>query len=90
MLGDVVASDAERHNSLTPRSIVLAGYLKFLDDPSLNGQIIEASRDQLLFQQMPPYADGEYSKRASTVFDPLFEMVHGQPSKLHDIVKPLP
>ncbi|KAJ9614016.1 hypothetical protein H2200_002152 [Cladophialophora chaetospira] len=75
--------------SLTPKSTILAGYLKFFDDPSLNGKIIEASRDQLLFQEMPPYADGDYSKRSSTVFDPLFEMVHGQPSQLEDIVKPL-
>ncbi|ETI20464.1 hypothetical protein G647_08500 [Cladophialophora carrionii CBS 160.54] len=77
-------------DSLTPRSTILAGYLKFLDDPSLNGKIIEASRDQLLFQEKPPYADGDYSKRSSTVFDPLFEMVHGQPSGLEDIVRPLP
>ncbi|OCT48362.1 hypothetical protein CLCR_04438 [Cladophialophora carrionii] len=76
--------------SLTPRSTILAGYLKFLDDPSLNGKIIEASRDQLFFQEKPPYADGDYSKRSSTVFDPLFEMVHGQPSGLEDIVRPLP
>ena len=51
---------------------------------------MEASRDQLLPTHQPPYADGNFSKRASTVFDPLFEMIHGQPSGLEDIVKPLP
>lgn len=59
-----------------------------MDDPSLNGQILEASRDQLLFQHKPPYADGEYSKRASTVFDGLFAVVHGELSGLPDIVRP--
>ncbi|EXJ54444.1 hypothetical protein A1O7_09784 [Cladophialophora yegresii CBS 114405] len=77
-------------DSLTPRSTILAGYLRFLDDPSLNGNIIEASRNRLLFTEKPPYADGDYSKRSSTVFDPLFESVHGQPSGLEDIVRPLP
>jgi hypothetical protein len=78
-----------RYSSLTPTSTILAGYLKFLNDASLNGEIAEASRDQILLQPRPPYMDGDYTKRASTVFDPLFEMIHGQPSQLEDIVRPL-
>lgn len=66
---------------------IAAGYLKCLHDPTVNGQLIECSRDQHFILPRPGYADGETSKRACTVYDPYFVAVHGESSGLEDIVR---
>lgn len=82
------ATVAERIVSLTPKSTIVAGYLKFLNDRSLNGQLLECSRDKLIILKKPEYADGEFSQRTGTVYDPLFVAIHGEPSRQKEALNP--
>lgn len=66
---------------------ISSGYLKCLHDPSINGELIECSRDQHFILPKPIYADEETSKRTCTVYDPYFVAVHGESSQLPDIVR---
>lgn len=60
--------------------------MKLLNDDSLYGQAIECSVDRLLFAKQPEYLDGPYSKRATTVWEPLFKMMHFENSGLPEAV----
>jgi len=71
---------------MTPVSTITSAYNKFLDDDSLNGQAIEGSADKHCFVQFPDYLNGDISKRAVTVWDPLFKMYHGELSGLPDAI----
>jgi hypothetical protein len=57
-------------------------YRIFLEDDSLNGQIIEGSVDKHFFLDEPKEANGRFTRRAVTVWDPLFKMIHGENSQL--------
>lgn len=58
-----------------------------LNDETLNGEALEASVDDILVLTRPELANGRYSKRAVTVWDPLFKMLHsGEPSALPDAI----
>jgi hypothetical protein len=59
---------------LTPISTIVAAYERFLDDESLFGRAIECSVDKQFFIETPTLANGHISKRAVTVWDPLFKM----------------
>jgi hypothetical protein len=71
---------------LTPISTIVDAYNKCLDDDSLTGQAIECSQDKLFFSQQPEYLNGRFSKRAATVWDPLFVMMHDEPSDLPEAI----
>ncbi|OAL19026.1 hypothetical protein AYO22_10355 [Fonsecaea multimorphosa] len=79
--------DTFGEDSLTPASTIVGAYWKCLNDRSLNGEFIECSRDQHFILKRPEYADGEVSKRTTTVYDPYFVTIHGEPSGLPDIVR---
>ncbi|OAP60017.1 hypothetical protein AYL99_05019 [Fonsecaea erecta] len=79
--------DTFGEDSLTPASTIVGAYWKCLSDRSLNGEFIECSRDQHFILKRPEYADGEVSKRTTTVYDPYFVTIHGEPSGLPDIVR---
>lgn len=71
---------------MTPIKTVTDAYVKLLDDESLYGQAIECSTDKHLFFPDPPFSNGKASKRAITVWDPLFELLHGELSELPDAI----
>lgn len=71
---------------MTPVKTVTDAYVRLLDDESLAGQAIECSVDKHLFFPDPPLENGKASKRAITVWDPLFELLHGEPSELPDAI----
>jgi len=50
------------------------------------GQGIEASVDKLLTFQDPPLLNGSHTKRAVTVWDPLFRTMHSESSGLPDAI----
>ena len=53
--------------------------MKFLeDDEGLTGQILEGSVDKLLFYDMPKEMNGKFTRRAVTIWDPHFRMMHGE------------
>jgi hypothetical protein len=60
--------------SMTPVSTVVAAYERCLDDASLYGKVIECSVDKQFELDTPSLANGYYSKRAVTVWEPLFKM----------------
>ena len=60
--------------SLTPVSTIVSAYERFLDDDILYGRVLECSADQHFFLEPPSLANGHVSRRAVTVWDPLFKM----------------
>ncbi|OCL09739.1 15-hydroxyprostaglandin dehydrogenase [Glonium stellatum] len=71
---------------LTPISTIISAYNKFLDDDSFIGEAIECSAEKHFFVGRPEYANGDISKRAVTVWDPLFKKYHHEPSELPDAI----
>ncbi|KAK5164568.1 uncharacterized protein LTR77_009774 [Saxophila tyrrhenica] len=71
---------------LTPVKTITDAYIKLLDDESLIGQAIEGSVDKHFFFPDPPMMNGAATKRAITVWDPLFELSHGELSGLPDAI----
>jgi hypothetical protein len=69
---------------LTSPATIVRGYLKFLEDDSLTGQILEGSVDKLFFYDTPKEANGRFTKRAVTIWDPHFKMMHGELSGIPD------
>ncbi|KAH7078964.1 15-hydroxyprostaglandin dehydrogenase [Paraphoma chrysanthemicola] len=78
--------DAVSPDCLTPISTIVSAYERFLDDDSLYGRIMECSVDKHFFIEQPTLANGQYSRRAVTVWDPLFKMMHGENSGLSDAI----
>ena len=78
--------DAVSEECLTPVATIVAAYLRLLNDHSLTGQAIECSAEKLLFSHQPEYLNGRISKRATTVWDPLFKMMHSELSGLADAI----
>jgi NAD(P)-dependent dehydrogenase (short-subunit alcohol dehydrogenase family) len=71
--------DAVSPECLTPQSTVVAAYERLLGDETLFGKIIECSADKQFFLETPELANGDISKRAVTVWDPLFKMWSNAP-----------
>ncbi|KAF4989818.1 hypothetical protein FDECE_14587 [Fusarium decemcellulare] len=71
---------------LTPVGTIVSAYNKCLDDESLYGEAIECSVDKLLLTPRPDFQNGRVSKRAVTVWDPLFKMYHHEVSQLPDAI----
>jgi hypothetical protein len=62
--------------------------MKCLDDKEGNlvGEAIECTADKQFFVPKPEYLNGAISKRACTVWDPLFKMMHYENSGLPDAI----
>jgi len=71
---------------MTPAATIIGAYQKFLDDSSLAGKAIECEGNDHYFVPRPEYLAGKISKRATTVWDPLFKMYHGENSELEDAI----
>jgi NAD(P)-dependent dehydrogenase (short-subunit alcohol dehydrogenase family) len=70
---------------LTPVNNIVSAYNRFLNDETgMAGQALECSVEKQLFAKVPDYLDGPASRRACTVWDPLFKMIHHEPSELPD------
>ncbi|KAL3463502.1 hypothetical protein BJX64DRAFT_256838 [Aspergillus heterothallicus] len=72
---------------LTPVSTILKGYHTFLEDTTgMAGELLECSAEKLIHYQLPEYGNGPITKRAVTVWEPLFRMMHGEESQLPDAI----
>ncbi|OAG10747.1 uncharacterized protein CC84DRAFT_1161608 [Paraphaeosphaeria sporulosa] len=78
--------DAVSPDCMTPVSTIVAAYERCLDDASLYGRVIECSTDKQFDLEPPTLANGHYSRRAVTVWDPLFKMYHKEASGLPDAI----
>jgi len=73
-------------DAMTPLSTIVSAYDKLLNDDSLAGKAIEASVDKHCIVARPEYLNGRFSKRACTVWEPLFKSYHGENSGLDDAI----
>ncbi|KAJ9209964.1 hypothetical protein DTO166G4_8436 [Paecilomyces variotii] len=72
---------------ITPVETVIRGYHRFLDDDTgVTGQVLEASADKLVAYDLPEMGNGRVTKRAVTVWEPLFRTMHGEDSGLPDAI----
>ena len=79
--------DAVAPDCLTPISTIVAAYEKFLsDDNRQTGEALECSTDKHLLVPQTEYTNGRISKRACTVWEPLYKMMHGEKSGLPDAI----
>ncbi|KAH7402502.1 hypothetical protein BKA66DRAFT_564417 [Pyrenochaeta sp. MPI-SDFR-AT-0127] len=78
--------DAVSAECMTPVSTVVGAYERFLEDESLYGRIVECSAEKHFFLEPPTLANGRVSRRAVTVWDPLFKMYHKEGSGLSDAI----
>lgn len=66
---------------------ILGGYETFLEDSTgMTGELLECSADKLIYYQMPEPGNGHITKRAVTVWEPLFRIMHGENSGLPDAI----
>lgn len=78
---------ANPHPSLTPAATIVRAYNEFLSDTSRTGQVVECSVDKILLLEEPPLLNGRVTKRACTVWDPLFKNMHGEDSGIPDAIQ---
>lgn len=73
--------------SLTPVQTILDAYQVFLEDETgMTGELLECSADKKIFYQLPPLGNGHVTKRATTVWEPLFRQMHGEDSQLPEAI----
>ncbi|KAJ5590770.1 hypothetical protein N7450_004742 [Penicillium hetheringtonii] len=72
---------------LTPVETILKAYQVFLEDTTgMAGETLECSANKLIYYNMPEYGNGPITKRAITVWEPLFRIMHGEDSRLPDAI----
>ncbi|KAF2684447.1 NAD(P)-binding protein [Lentithecium fluviatile CBS 122367] len=77
-----VFSKAFRPEQMTLKSTLLSAYDAFLDDAAhmKTGQLVEAAHEKLIEWGHPGYKSGAFAKRTEAVFEPWFELMHGERS----------
>ncbi|KAF4838890.1 15-hydroxyprostaglandin dehydrogenase [Colletotrichum tropicale] len=78
--------DATKPEHITPIQTVVSAYNLCLDESKLNGQLIECSGNKTIVLPVPELANGFTTKRACTVWEPLFEAKHHERSGLPDAI----
>ncbi|KAK4504829.1 hypothetical protein PRZ48_002791 [Zasmidium cellare] len=71
---------------ITPIKTVTDAYIRLLEDPSIYGEAIECSAKSHFFFPEPEMSNGRITRRAVTVWEPLFKMLHGEDSELPDAI----
>ncbi|KAB8236369.1 uncharacterized protein BDW43DRAFT_268343 [Aspergillus alliaceus] len=71
----------------TPMKTVLEAVHIFLQDKTgMAGELLECSADRLIYYDLPEMGNGHITKRAVTVWEPLFKLAHGEISDLPDAI----
>ncbi|OGM44562.1 hypothetical protein ABOM_006552 [Aspergillus bombycis] len=71
----------------TPMKTVLDAVQIFLEDETgMAGELLECSADKLIYYHLPELGNGHITKRAVTVWEPLFRLAHGENSDLPDAI----
>jgi hypothetical protein len=79
--------DAVAPDCLTPISTIVSGYDRFLsDDNKQTGEALECSVDKHFLIPQTAYANGQPSKRAAQVWEPLFKIIHSEVSNIPDAI----
>ncbi|KXT04801.1 hypothetical protein AC578_9722 [Pseudocercospora eumusae] len=77
---------AVQEDCLTPVKTVVDAYVKLLDDPAIYGEAIECSATKHFLVPDPPMCNGNVTRRAVTVWEPLFKSMHYEFSGLEDAI----
>ncbi|KAK5651926.1 hypothetical protein OQA88_11585 [Cercophora sp. LCS_1] len=77
-------SVAFRPEHMVERDTLLSAYELFLDDDERTGELVETAHNRLVEWERPPYKSGAFARRTEKVYEPWFEMVHGEKSGLPD------
>ncbi|KAF2998437.1 hypothetical protein E8E13_000266 [Curvularia kusanoi] len=82
-------SEAFLPHHMTQRSTLIAGYDIFLDDEKnfRSGQLIEAAHKDLIPWGHPGYKSGAFAKRSEKIYEPWFDLLHGERSELPQAMK---
>lgn len=56
------------------------------DETGMAGELLECSADKLIYYHLPEMGNGHITKRAVTVWEPLFRLAHGENSDLPDAI----
>ncbi|KAL4891072.1 hypothetical protein BDV59DRAFT_209244 [Aspergillus ambiguus] len=73
---------------LTPMQTILDAYQLFLNDTEQKaGQLLECSVKEMIEYPEREMLNGRFTKRAVTVWEPLFRMMHGENSGLPDALQ---
>lgn len=66
---------------------ILDAYQTFLEDTTgMAGELLECSAEKLIYYNLPEMGNGGVTKRAVTVWEPLFRAMHGEDSQLPDAI----
>ncbi|EME47823.1 hypothetical protein DOTSEDRAFT_60215 [Dothistroma septosporum NZE10] len=72
---------------ITPVETIIKAHDEFIgDERGLAGQTLEGSADRLVYYDLPEPGNGYKTKRATTVWEPLFKAMHGENSDLPDAI----
>ncbi|EME86559.1 uncharacterized protein MYCFIDRAFT_65264 [Pseudocercospora fijiensis CIRAD86] len=77
---------AVQKDFLTPVKTVVDAYVKLLEDPAIFGEAIECSATKHFLVPQPPMCNGSVTRRAVTVWEPLFKSMHHEISGLEDAI----
>lgn len=73
--------------SVTPVETIIKAHDEFIDDErGMAGQTLEGSADQLVYYDMPEPGNVYKTKRATTVWEPLFRAMDGENLDLPDAI----
>ncbi|KAF7588460.1 hypothetical protein BBP40_005686 [Aspergillus hancockii] len=71
----------------TPMKTVLDAVQIFLEDQTgMVGELVECSADKVVAYELPAMGNGRITKRAVTIWEPLFKLAHGENSDLPDAI----
>lgn len=73
---------------LTPIETIVRAYEGMLDEEGEGraGEVVECSADKIIKLEVPELGNGSASRRAVTVWEPLFKTMHGENSGLPDAI----
>ncbi|KAJ5091560.1 hypothetical protein NUU61_006430 [Penicillium alfredii] len=82
---EMIAAVAPEH--LTPVETIVKAFQTFLEDSTgMTGELLECSGEKLIYYKPREMGNGAATKRAVTVWEPLFQMMHKETSQLADAI----
>jgi NAD(P)-dependent dehydrogenase (short-subunit alcohol dehydrogenase family) len=83
---------AFRPEQMSKKETLLEAYDMFIEDPDNvhTGKLVEIAHDRMIEWGHPPYKSGAFARRTEKVYEPWFEMIHGERSGLPEALKEPP
>jgi len=83
---------AFRPEHMTMPENLLSAYDAYIEDEEnlRTGECVETTHDGIVDWGLPPYKSGAFARRTEKVYEPWFEMIHGERSGLPDAMQAAP